>query len=246
MTLLLKQTPATLLKRTGLAGVFEDALMPCLSYLPSLTPVDESIEILDAAYPALLALANARYTAGSVQQPQTRDEDMQAARIKSLDKLIRHGVLHGMTYAGEHVRVAEVLVKQLRAMVKEEGIDSVKHLQETVPLLSNIMADPFALAHVPLLREALQTMKEVIRNGWARMDRWKAEVMKGPCLLWIRIQGEGKQGDEELCKDMSKCLGLLDGALRHAGHEEGLKEDIESLIRADENLKGLFDGVLKS
>lgn len=248
MTLLLDKTPATLLKRIGLAGVFEDALMPCLSYLPSLTPVEDSVEMLNAAYPALLALANARYPTEAKQQQNT-DADMQAARIKFLDKLIRHGIFHGMTYAGEHVRVAEVLIKQLGVLISEEGIDSVKHLKETVPLLSNVLADPFALSHTPLLHAALETMTAVVTNGWARMERWKAEVLKGLCLLWVRIQDEGKQNDEDLIdlsKEMQICVALLEAALKHDGNRTGLKEDIEVLAQADEKVRGLFEDVVES
>ena len=41
----LNVTPPLLLERTGLGEVFEEALMPCLTFLPTITPEDESIEL---------------------------------------------------------------------------------------------------------------------------------------------------------------------------------------------------------
>lgn len=61
LRLLLNVTPPSLLARTGLGEVMEEAVMPCTAYLPNLTPEEQSYKLLSAAYPALLALADVRY-----------------------------------------------------------------------------------------------------------------------------------------------------------------------------------------
>jgi hypothetical protein len=61
LALQLHITPPDFLARTGLAPVFEDALMPGLTYLPSLTPPAASARLLAQAYPALLALSKVAY-----------------------------------------------------------------------------------------------------------------------------------------------------------------------------------------
>ena len=116
---LLRVCPATLLERTGLGEVFENAVMPCLLYLPSLTEEAESLQMLRAAYPALIALALTRF----------QDEKDRTARMRALDRILRQGVLKGYAYAGEHVKIAELLVQQIVNLVNEMGIESVKHLK---------------------------------------------------------------------------------------------------------------------
>ena len=119
LMVLLRVCPATLLERTGLGEVFENAVMPCLLYLPSLTEEAESLQMLRAAYPALIALALTRFP----------DEKDRTARMRALDRILRQGVLKGYAYAGEHVRIAELLVQQIVKLVNEMGIESVKHLK---------------------------------------------------------------------------------------------------------------------
>ena len=116
---LLQVCSASLLERTGLGDVFEDAVMPCLLYLPSLTEEAESLQMLTAAYPALISLALARFP----------DEKNHAARMKALDNILRQGVLKGYAHAGEHVKITELLVNQAVDQVSEMGVESVKHLK---------------------------------------------------------------------------------------------------------------------
>ena len=117
--ILLEKCPSALLERTGLGEVFEDAVMPCLSYLPSLTEEPESLRILGAAYPVLIQLALARFP----------DERKYAARIKALDRVLRNGIVKGYAHAGDHVKIAELLVHQTTRLVNEMGTEFVRHLK---------------------------------------------------------------------------------------------------------------------
>ena len=53
----------------------------------------------------------------------------QAEKNKTLDKIVRDGVLKGYAHAGEHVKIAEVLIRNLSELISEMGIASVKHLK---------------------------------------------------------------------------------------------------------------------
>ena len=119
LTMFLQQCPSLLLERTGLGEIFENAVMPCLMCLPSLTEEAESLQLLRAAYPSLIALAFVRFP----------DEKHQAAKVKALDRILRNGLLRGYAQAGEHVRIGKLLVNEMAIVVKELGIDSVKHLK---------------------------------------------------------------------------------------------------------------------
>ena len=119
LAVFLKKCPSHLLERTGLGELFENAIMPCLMSLPSLTEEAESLQMLKAAYPALISLALVRFPG----------EKRPAARIKALDKILRNGILKGYAYAGEHVQIAELLVNTMTILVNELGVESIKHLK---------------------------------------------------------------------------------------------------------------------
>ena len=125
LTVFLQKCPSPLLERTGLGEIFENAVMPCLLCLPSLTEEAESLETLKAAYPALISLALVRFPG----------EKHKAAKVKALDKILRNGVFRGYAQAGEHVRIGRLLVNEMTVLVKELGIESVKHLKVSRQLL---------------------------------------------------------------------------------------------------------------
>ncbi|MCJ1385354.1 hypothetical protein MMC17_008476 [Xylographa soralifera] len=125
---LLSITPTSLLQKTGLGEVFQDALMLCLAYLPSLTSEEQSICLLDTVYPTLLVLLRARYP-GS---------EFTAEKTAVLDQMVRIGILNGFGHAGEYVRIATVLMNRLVDLVNEMGIMSVKHLKVSILVILKI------------------------------------------------------------------------------------------------------------
>lgn len=141
LTDFLAKFPGRTLHDTGLAKVFEDAIFPTLAFLPSLTPDDESVQLLVPAYGALLRLADKQQQ----QQPTTatpaaaargtKEEQQQpgvlpgGAKIGLLDKVLREGVFMGYFHAKEHVRIVEVLCQQTAVILNEMGIHAVKHLK---------------------------------------------------------------------------------------------------------------------
>ena len=114
----LEKFPGTKLQETGLATVFEHAVLPTLLYLPALTPVDESLQLLEPAYAALLALAD-----------RLRADESGKQRTQLLDTLLREGVFTGYFHAREHVRIVNLLLRQTACIVTLMGINSVKHLK---------------------------------------------------------------------------------------------------------------------
>ena len=119
LVLLLRITPPSLLQRTGLGEIFHGALIPCLSFLPTLTPEDESLRLLESVYPALLTLVRVRFS-----DPRP---NLQKGQV--LDKILRVGILNGYAHAGEHIKIAVLLMERMADIVDEMGITSVKHLK---------------------------------------------------------------------------------------------------------------------
>ncbi|KAG9913611.1 poly A polymerase C-terminal region-like protein, partial [Aureobasidium melanogenum] len=235
LKLLLDETPPTLLKRTGLGDVFEEALMPCLGYLPTLTPEDESARLLAVAYPALISLSNAFENPSTTSNSQT-----QSQRTRLLDNLIRKGVLMTFTYCPEHAKITTVTTTNLTAILTSLGLDSVKHLPFILPMLSSILTHPFVTASPPLLRSSVRALQAIVLNTWPRMHVHKHEVLKCVTVPWIRIQEEGAAGNEfERIKEECKVVvQMLRDALQE--HVDEFDRELAELVMVDKRLDGLF------
>lgn len=128
LTLFLKRVPPPLLQRTGLGEVFQNALMPCLLYLPSLVVENESIQILEGAYVAVILL----------NQVQFPGDKHRTQRMISLEKVLTDGIFKGYAHAGENVKIAEFLIQKMISLVKELGIEVVKYSKVLPCLPTNL------------------------------------------------------------------------------------------------------------
>ena len=126
LAILLGKTTCSLLQRTGLGEVFMASLLPCLSYLPSLTPEEESIRLLDSVYPTLLTLIQARFPNAEMADASRKTDP---EKLKLLDGIIRLGIFRGHAYAGDSVKIADLLVRNLSHVIHAMGIWSVRHLK---------------------------------------------------------------------------------------------------------------------
>ncbi|KXT03230.1 hypothetical protein AC578_4807 [Pseudocercospora eumusae] len=226
LTFLLKSTPTSLLIRTGLGEVFEEALLPCLTYIPTITPEEESIPLLQALYPALLILCKVRFP------------DDKTRRTKSLDTVIRKGIIYGHTHCSpNHPKILEILYDQLAISLDELGIDSVKHVKFILPMLTESLSDATGMATVPMLESSATAMQALIRNSWPRMVVYRGEVLKGVMFCWLRIQGmEGMDGLEG---ELRECVRLLKISVEQED-ECDFEKECEGFVAVDGRLRGLF------
>lgn len=134
LSLFLPKMSGKRLKQTGLGDVFEDAVMPTLMFLPSVTPVEESMELLEPAYNALFVLADVRWESEGVVEIQRKSADQQERR-KFYDRIMRQGILTGYTHAHEHRRIVELLTKEIGYLVEKMGMHAVKHLKVLIGFL---------------------------------------------------------------------------------------------------------------
>lgn len=93
--------------------------MPCLLCLPSLVGEEnESIEILEAAYVAVILLNQVQFPGSCKNRTQ---------RMISLEKVLTDGIFKGYAHAGENVKIAELLIQKMISLIKELGIEVVKY-----------------------------------------------------------------------------------------------------------------------
>lgn len=233
----LPQLSSKLLVQTGLFSVFEDAITPTLSYLPTLTPLSESLELLPAAYTALFTLCSVRF-------PDT--ERLDKERLKFLDRIMRKGILTGYHHAFEHPAIVHELLAHLSTLITLLGIHSVKHLQHILPMITTTLADPFGTANPALLLQTLKTLQTLILNAWPRMsdEGYRNEIVRALVLCWRSVN------DELVAERLAAELVEVGEELKVAGHmlvkvvdTSGwldFKSELALLVAADGSLGTLF------
>ncbi|ORY09639.1 hypothetical protein BCR34DRAFT_625601 [Clohesyomyces aquaticus] len=251
LTLLLRSTSPSLLSRTGLGNLFEQTLVLLFMYLPTLSKESESVMLLSKAFPALVALGDVMYPkptpkSTSTQESGTRDSAISTPRERFLDKLLRTCILAPLSHAepSSYPHLATTLLSHLPPLISEMRIDSVKHLQVLLPLLSNILAEPLGLAYPPMLLQSVKGLQALVLNAWPRVARYRGEVMRGVCVCWVRCcedVGRG-EGVEEVKRELRECVGMLNAVCRSDEEVRGTWEEERGKLLAKEGrLRGLFE-----
>lgn len=241
LQLLLEATPPALLQRTGLAPLFEETLTISLSYLPTLTPVEESAIILPAAFSAMLTLIDT-----TKPSPMTH-QSPSSARLKSLDILLRRSILAHYPHIQEYPRIVIIYLTHLPSILSRMGIDSVKHLKDLLPLLSAILSDPLAIAYPELPLNAVIALQSVIANAWPRISAWDGEVLKGVVVCWVRcaeklearMSGDGSEL-EKVKRELKICIEMLRAVMVNNGEEKEFKVSERRFVDAEPLLQELF------
>ncbi|KAL8741517.1 MAG: hypothetical protein Q9190_005890 [Brigantiaea leucoxantha] len=95
--------------------------MPCLLYLPSLTPEEESLPLLEAVYTALVELAKTRYPESSSGQ--------RGRRLKLLDGVMRIEEVDDRSEQLEDVQHNVTKTISLLVAVLKDEVDVAVELQ---------------------------------------------------------------------------------------------------------------------
>ncbi|KXJ95203.1 hypothetical protein Micbo1qcDRAFT_230497 [Microdochium bolleyi] len=194
--------PSEIMRQTGLSQVFEDAIFPAVLYLPNLTPEDESVQVLNATYPALLAIVGGIDPDYKTSTPQSGCLDKYDERQrKLLHRIVREGILTAYEHSGEHIRIVEVLCRQLQCVVNGMGVLAVKHLKNMIPMLSAIISDPFATSHTPSLAAALDALSAVQATCWPRIPYYANNLIKTLMLCWISAEEAVEEREGEARKN---------------------------------------------
>lgn len=231
---LLKVVEPALLQRTGLGDVFEEALMPCLAYLPPSTPEQEAVQLLRAVYPALIVLERVRFPSGD-SSGKFSVQEVRRQRTKFLDKVIRDGAVYGISSCHSHPSIVIITCEQLTILLNEMGIDAVRHIKYILPLLTEVLGHPLGKASLLMLQQATEALQALIINCWPRMVEYRGEVLKGLTLCWLGVEKD--PAAEHLKTTMKETVVLLGEAIKG---QHDLQEDCKVLIEADGRLRGLF------
>ncbi|KAI1356918.1 hypothetical protein F5Y01DRAFT_7531 [Xylaria sp. FL0043] len=249
-----RRCPEGLLSRTGLADVFEQAVFPTVLNLPSLTPEAESRDLLAAAYPALFDMAglvdtdletteNESTSEQAKQQKSLQSKGFSEAQRKLLDKIVREGIMVGYHHAKQHIRLVDFFCQTLRRLVSGMGILSVKYLKDIVPMISEILVDPFGTKYPPTLLSATHLLQAVLQTCWPRISHYCNEIIKIAMLCWLNIEDEDSfladdQAKTELKQQLIRTVEMLSAIMTAAKLD--MSERVCPLVTKDPQLRSLF------
>jgi len=260
---LLATTPPALLARTGLGPVFDDAVTPCLSYLPTLTPEAESILLLDAAYPALYTLTAVRFSSNTTESVQAAPQHIPSLYVQQISHILHTQLLPSIDRMLEsHPAVVVTLLTHLSTLIAQLRTDTIAHLGDIVPMLTEILSMPFIAAYPPLPHAAARTLQVLLANAWPRIWRWRGDVLGGLCAAWIRAseesEAEGNSGTRntvgteseqtEACKkEMRVVVNMLVAAVDAVvvdgtvdGQTVNIRAELERMVQTDPCLQELL------
>ncbi|KAI0114033.1 hypothetical protein GGR51DRAFT_475584 [Nemania sp. FL0031] len=258
--------PDGLLSRTGLADVFEQAVFPAVLSLPSLTPEAESLALLGAGYPALFDMvglggvdtsattseggnkAKEGQGEGSNDLKTSSKHEAQAkgfteAQRKLLDKIVREGIMVGYHHAKQHVRLVNFFCQTLSRLVGGMGILSVKYLKDIIPMISEILVDPFGTKHPPTLLSATRLLQAVLKMCWPRVPHYCNEIIKMAMVAWLNIDEDddfppGTPTKTELKHQLTRTVEIL-SAITEAVKLD-MSDRVRPLVAKDPQLRPLF------
>ena len=261
----IQESGSDILRRTNLTSVFEEAVTPCLLSLPTITPEDRSLELLGAAYPALLSTLKTAY------KGKSRSEQDKEAYTTGLAKILRSNLVSSFHHVSSstpasgsttasfpYPRLSTFLLERITIFINELGIHTTKYLQELIPILYTTLANPFGTAHPPLLRAATVATQAMIKNAHPRIWRWRGEILSGLSSCWLHIAADDNKAS---ASQLAKLKGELQQASKLLKHvlqnpvaiaadtpepellqvKENIQKELQELVDADSELKGLLD-----
>lgn len=112
----------------------------------------------------------------------------------------------------------------------------VKHI---LPLLTGILAAPFATAYPPLLRASVKTAQTIIIADWPRIAYYRGEILKGLTICWCRIADKEAPSQElkEVRDSIERAMQSLTSVLRRNAK---VIEEYQILIDSDSRLQDLL------
>ncbi|KAL2070390.1 hypothetical protein VTL71DRAFT_13416 [Oculimacula yallundae] len=263
ITTLLPKLPPKALAQSGLASVFSDAIIPTTLYLPSITPLSESLQILPLAYEALFTLHDVQFTSPTSipsPTPSTTTTSVQAqkpglieqlrkqerSRITYLTALLRNSILTTYLHASQHPPIVTLLLSQLTTLIPRLGIHAVKFLKDIFPILASVLTDPFAGARLQDVTVALETFRVLCTVCWARIGEvgWRREGVRCLVCIWGvvgDIDGNGNGVDGEVLRRVKEEIQTT-GRLFAKGVEGmvDLRVELEPLVDVNSGISDLF------
>ncbi|OLL25506.1 hypothetical protein NEOLI_002157 [Neolecta irregularis DAH-3] len=223
LLVVLKRVDPTIVQKSGLADLFWQSLMVCLTYLPTITPEDDSAELLDVALAGLFQIAAIRFP-----------DDIQS-RAKLLDQVYREGIERGVAFAGEYLKIICTLIRWLNELVQVTGIYHVKHLKNTLQILADQLQHPLAHHDLSNLTSSVQCLLTICTKCWPRLDYHHAKILKAISICFRNLSQQDSEQVSQIRQKLIEIARLLKTVCSN-----DLQSDIIALVQAEPQLESLL------
>ena len=111
--------------------------------------------------------------------------------------------------------------------------------KHVVPLLTDILAAPFATAYLPLLQVSVKAVQTIIVADWPRIAHHRGEILKGLTICWCHIEDEKGRSQElkEARDSITRAVQLLTCVVTG---KVTVVEEYQTLIDSDSRLRDLL------
>ncbi|KAB5594051.1 WW domain-containing oxidoreductase [Ceratobasidium theobromae] len=191
--ILLKKTPATLLRRTGIDELMFKALRGALQNLTS----DWASELLCVAMPCYLALVDLVLPNDDIR------------RFNKLSELVTDTIVPGWLYASSRVEVLIASVNALLLVVQALGSGSVRFLKAFIPQLTeNLLPKEFSPSETTrdLQIASAECLLIIMKNGRPRMPHWRLRILGGVLRCWVNVTENTAQKNDNSIKRLKTLL----------------------------------------
>jgi hypothetical protein len=264
LNMILISTQSDMLKQTGLADVFFDALKPNLLLLPELTTEDESLILMKELFPAYMSTIEARFLSittletqvtspGASKQPFSAERKIYQSHVSHLYRAILSSLTHLSPSAHPfvnptHLPLTIYLIRQIPPIFRQQGLPIVQYFQSLVPAIRQGLMDPFVLAAPEMVLAMIDILEAVMEVGSVRVrEKWWTEVLRGIVGCWCNCLDE-----QEDANDGERDYGQLDAVMNRLRDitkqmgavvdETDWKAAKRKLIGEESELEGLFEG----
>ncbi|KAL2864495.1 Tti2 family protein [Aspergillus lucknowensis] len=219
----IRESKSDILRRTNLCSVFEDAIRPCFHSLPTITPEEDSVRLLAAAYPALRSLLQTSYrplapATNSHPSIHSKDEEL---FIFGMTKTLRDHLIPSFHHVSStattsdsiyasfpHPHLSTLLLSEIAATCTDLRIQTTKYLQDIVPLIYSTLSNPFSAAHPPFLLSAVSVARTMTLNAYPRIWRWRGEILGAISSCWLHTIEDKADVERERSKDTARSSSL--------------------------------------
>jgi hypothetical protein len=178
---------------------------------------------------------------------QNSEEELRQGHLKLI---LRHGILAALDHLGagresNYVSLTTYLITQLRDSVKMLELQAVIHLQRVMPMLRDILMDPFATAVPELLMATLDAVDGMCEVCEPRIrEKWWGEALRGCVGVCCNVLDEEDGRSEKLGRLETVKSRTRDLVRRLAGivKQEEWEDAKHRICEEEPDLEALFDG----
>lgn len=119
------------------------------------------------------------------------------------------------------------------------------HPQDLMPMVSEILMDPFGTQHLPTLRAATRLLQTIMRSCWPRVPNYCNDILKMLTICWLHTEDDEDShspsaGKLELREQLTRAATMLCAIMGASDTGTSFRDLVAPLVQKEPSLKGLL------